>query len=106
MVLTNDTDKEIVSVVIKQSAAEAETFGTDLLTGEDPWVAGEAVKFFGEDYEVSEVVFAKNLPITDMRLLPIYDIQMTFADLTSAVLHGVTVHETEEVQVQLDARHR
>lgn len=103
MVFTNDTDKEIVSLATKQSDAAAEAYGKDLLAGEDPWAAGEAVKLFCEDYDVDEVALTEGSPITDMELLPTYDIQMTFADLTTAVLHDVTFQEAEDVQVHIDA---
>lgn len=103
MVFTNDTDKEIVGLATKQSDVEAETYGKDLLASEEPWAAGEEVKLFCEDYDVDEVALAEDSPITDMELLPTYDIQMTFADLTTAVLHDVTFHEAEEVQIHLDA---
>lgn len=103
MVFTNDTEKEIVSLATKQSDAAAEAYGTDLLAGGDPWVAGEAVKLFCENYEVTDVAIAEGSPAAEMELLPTYDIQMTFADLTTAVLHEVTFQEADEVQVRLDA---
>lgn len=103
MVFANDTNKEIVSLVTKQGDTEAETYGTDLLAGEDPWAAGEAVKLFCGNYEVADVALAEDSPISDIELLPTYDIQMTFSDLTTAVLHDVTFQEAEEVQIHLDA---
>lgn len=103
MNFVNETGKGIVSLSAKPVSEQTSEYGSDLLKGESQWESGETITLFCDAYDVVEAVESgESAADADIELLPSYDLQMTFSDGASIVLHEVTFDEAEEVQVHLD----
>lgn len=98
MVFENATGKDITGIATKQSGAADAAFGDNLLA-EGSWAAGDRARVYCAPFEAT----GSTSDGGDVALKPSYDIQLTYVDGATSVLHGVTFEEADEVSVSLDA---
>lgn len=98
MEFANDTGKDIAGFAVRQSG-NADAQYSDNMLSEGVWAAGDAAQVYCEPFDAQ----GSTSDGAEIALKPAYDIQLTFADQTTAVLHSVTFEEADSVSVLIDA---
>lgn len=98
MVFENATGKDVSGVATRQSGSADAAFSENML-GDGAWAAGERARVCCAPFEAT----GSTSDGGDVALRSAYDIQLTYADGTTSVLHGVTFEEADEVSVAIDA---
>ena len=96
MVFINDTDRDITGFALAQSSDEESAYSENMLS--DVWEAGQAATVYADPLDDQTTSSEED----GVALRPAYDIQLTFEDGATAVLHGVTFEEADEVTVAYD----